>query len=219
MAARGDFGFGLVWLVLGAGAVVESWRMDRLEAQGINPYTAPGLLPGLLGAVMVVLGAALAVRGWRGRVGVADRAHAQPREARRASAVIPAEAGIHGADGFAGGEVDPRFRGDDREGGRESGDDGGEGEADSAAPRHEVWRVGLALLLCLGFGFGLLGSGVPFWAAAFLFLFLAVLLFELPDRLRDGTLARGAALALAVAAGGSAFATLVFQELFLVRLP
>jgi len=79
--------------------------------------------------------------------------------------------------------------------------------------------VALALLLCLGFGLGLVGSGVPFWAAAFVFLFLAVLLFELPERRREGTVARGVGLALGVAAGGAAFATLVFQELFLVRLP
>jgi hypothetical protein len=39
--------------------------MDRLEAQHINPYTVPGLLPALLGIAMIVLGALLGVRSWR----------------------------------------------------------------------------------------------------------------------------------------------------------
>ncbi len=42
-----------------------SWRMDRLEAQHINPYTVPGLLPGLLGLVTILLGGLLALRSWR----------------------------------------------------------------------------------------------------------------------------------------------------------
>jgi len=162
-AARADLPFGLFWTALGLGILVESWRMDRLEAQGINPYTAPGLVPGLLGAVLAVFGLALARRAWLG----------QP----------PA----------------------------------GDGEAQ--AGRAEPWRVALALALCLGFGFGTLGSGLPFPLAAGLFLFLAVFLFELPDRRREGTVARGALLAAAVAAGATAAITFVFQELFLVRLP
>jgi putative tricarboxylic transport membrane protein len=66
-ATRADLPFGLFWTVLGLGVLVESWRMDRLEAQGINPYTAPGLVPGLLGAVLAVFGLVLARRGWLGR--------------------------------------------------------------------------------------------------------------------------------------------------------
>ena len=42
-----------------------SFAMDRLEAQHINPYTVPGLLPGLLGIVMILLGGLLALRSWR----------------------------------------------------------------------------------------------------------------------------------------------------------
>jgi hypothetical protein len=66
-AARADLPFGLFWTALGLGILAESWRMDRLEAQGINPYTAPGLVPGLLGAVLAVFGLVLARRGWLGR--------------------------------------------------------------------------------------------------------------------------------------------------------
>ena len=38
---------------------------DRLEQQHINPYTVPGLLPGLLGLMMILLGTILALRSWR----------------------------------------------------------------------------------------------------------------------------------------------------------
>ena len=56
---------GLVWVVFGIAVLALSWRMDRLEAQHINPYTVPGLLPGLLGIVMILLGGLLALRSWR----------------------------------------------------------------------------------------------------------------------------------------------------------
>jgi Tripartite tricarboxylate transporter TctB family len=53
-----------------------SWTMDRLERHGAALYTAPGLVPGLLGLVILGLGVMLALRapvpqtslagGWRG---------------------------------------------------------------------------------------------------------------------------------------------------------
>ena len=56
---------GLVWAVFGTAVLALSLRMDRLESQHINPVTAPGLLPGLLGIVIVLLGALMAFRSWR----------------------------------------------------------------------------------------------------------------------------------------------------------
>jgi hypothetical protein len=56
---------GLAWMVFGIAVLTLSWRMDRLEAQHINPHTVPGLLPGLLGIVMILLGGLLALRSWR----------------------------------------------------------------------------------------------------------------------------------------------------------
>jgi hypothetical protein len=55
--------YGLGWTVFGAAVLVASWRMDRLETLHINPWSAPGLMPGLLGALMMLFGAALALRG------------------------------------------------------------------------------------------------------------------------------------------------------------
>src|SRR5437899_746513 len=62
---RSDFVSGLGWMALGAAILIGSVTMDRLEKQGINPYTIPGLLPGLLGIAMTILGALLAARSWR----------------------------------------------------------------------------------------------------------------------------------------------------------
>ena len=53
------------WTALGVAVLVGSVTMDRLEAQNINPYTIPGLVPGLLGIAMIALGLVLGVRGWR----------------------------------------------------------------------------------------------------------------------------------------------------------
>jgi len=63
-AAR-DLRGALGWAVFGLAVLVLSIRMDRLEAQHINPYTVPGLLPGLLGIVMLGLGVLLGIRSWR----------------------------------------------------------------------------------------------------------------------------------------------------------
>jgi hypothetical protein len=59
---RADLGFGLGWLAFGAAVLAASWRMDRLESLHINPWSAPGLMPGVLGALMMLFGAALAAR-------------------------------------------------------------------------------------------------------------------------------------------------------------
>ena len=63
--AASDLRAGIGWAVLGVAVLIGSITMDRLERQDINPYTIPGLLPGLLGIVMILLGALLAVRSWR----------------------------------------------------------------------------------------------------------------------------------------------------------
>src|SRR5690349_4162109 len=62
---RSDFRAGVAWMVFGAAVLAGSVMMDRLESQNINPYTIPGLLPGLLGIAMMLLGAVMAVRSWR----------------------------------------------------------------------------------------------------------------------------------------------------------
>ncbi len=55
---------GLAWTVFGVAVLTLSLRMDRLEAQHINPYTVPGLLPALLGIVTILLGGLMTWRSW-----------------------------------------------------------------------------------------------------------------------------------------------------------
>jgi hypothetical protein len=59
---RSDAAQGVAWALGGGLIVYASWTMDRLERHGVALYTAPGLVPGLLGLVLVVLGVALALR-------------------------------------------------------------------------------------------------------------------------------------------------------------
>ena len=160
---KADRWFGLFWIALGGAIAIESWRMDRLEQQHINPMTVPGLVPGLLGLLLVVFGLALALR-------------------RHAVSVV--------------------------------------GEAPEEEDRSaEPWRMALAVALTLGFGFGLIGTGLPFWLVCFLFVFLAIILFEWRERKQRGTLARGLVVAALVAAGSAAAITFIFRDVFLVRMP
>src|SRR5580698_9467252 len=113
---RSDFLFGLGWMGLGSAILIGSVMMDRLEDQDINPYTIPGLLPGLLGIAMMILGALLAIRSWRARsFGLAET--------------------IDTSTGHTGGK-----------------------------------RLALVLALCLVFGVGLVGHGLPFWLAVAIFV-------------------------------------------------
>ncbi|HEX7436085.1 MAG TPA: tripartite tricarboxylate transporter TctB family protein [Caldimonas sp.] len=53
------------WIAFGVAILAGSVAMDRLENQGVNPYTVPGLLPGLLGIAMILLGGLLGLRSWQ----------------------------------------------------------------------------------------------------------------------------------------------------------
>ena len=75
----------------------------------------------------------------------------------------------------------------------------------------------LPLVLCLGFAGGMVGRGIPFWLAAW--MFVAVMIFTLQYRERKDRLGKLALVALSVAGVASIAISLVFQELFLIRLP
>jgi hypothetical protein len=79
----------------------------------------------------------------------------------------------------------------------------------------------LVLGLCVGFGVVLVGHGLPFWLAAAIFVTIAILSLQARQRKAAGeklslrTLVKTAAIGL----GAGLIITIVFQELFLVRLP
>jgi hypothetical protein len=166
-SARADLVSGGLFVVIGAAIAVGSWRMDRLASQGVEWFTAPGLLPGILGVMIVLAALLIVVRAFR--------------------------------------------RGD---------------FSRTETAKGSLGRAALTLALCLGFAAGLVGHGVPFWLAASTYLFLHIFLLQLPERRASGQIARAAAgiarsamLAAAIALGAGVGISLIFQEVFLVRLP
>jgi Tripartite tricarboxylate transporter TctB family len=70
VSPQADFIAAWVWVGFGLAVVIGAWRMDRLDSRGATLYTAPGLVPGVLGAVLLLFGLLLALRaaragGWR----------------------------------------------------------------------------------------------------------------------------------------------------------
>ena len=162
---RSDFLSAIGWMALGIAILIGSITMDRLENQDINPYTIPGLLPGLLGIAMTILGALLGARSWRPHL-------------LAVSSGLPAN-------------------------------------------RAEQKRLLLVLGLCLAFGVGLVGHGLPFWLAAAIFVTTAILSLQYQQRQSAGTKLslRMLVTAAVIGLGAGLAITLVFQEFFLVRLP
>lgn len=66
VSPRADFWSAWVWILLGVAILVISLKMDRLERFQASIYTAPGLVPGLLGIAIAVMGAILLLRAVRG---------------------------------------------------------------------------------------------------------------------------------------------------------
>ena len=65
-----DFVSSLVLTAFGIGVIVESLRLPRLDHLNVNPYTVPGIVPGLLGVLLTACGLAILIRsvlrgGWR----------------------------------------------------------------------------------------------------------------------------------------------------------
>jgi hypothetical protein len=56
---------GSVWLALAVAIVIGSWTMDRLVHLKVPVYTAPGVVPGLLGLALAIMGALLILRSIR----------------------------------------------------------------------------------------------------------------------------------------------------------
>lgn len=85
------------------------------------------------------------------------------------------------------------------------------------APPGSRRRVVLAVLTCLAFGLGLVGHGLPFALATFVYLLVHVLGLLRADG--GGTWQRDVALAVSVALVAALAIPFVFETIFLVRLP
>jgi hypothetical protein len=73
--------------------------------------------------------------------------------------------------------------------------------------------------LCFLYAGGLLGRGLPYQALTFSFLFLHLLLLDETDNVPAKPTIRRTVVAASVAAGVTITVSLVFEKLFLVRLP
>jgi hypothetical protein len=65
VSPRADFWSSFVWIALGLAMLGMSLAMDRLERFQASIYTAPGLVPGLLGIAIALMGAILLLRAVR----------------------------------------------------------------------------------------------------------------------------------------------------------
>ena len=71
---RADIVGGGVWVAIGIAIIVGSWRMDRLESQGVPWFTAPGLVPGVLGILITIAALGIVLRALRRRAASATPA-------------------------------------------------------------------------------------------------------------------------------------------------
>jgi hypothetical protein len=69
---KSDRVYGPLWIIAGAAITVGALRIDRLEAQGIEWFAAPGLVPGVLGVFIALSGLLISVRAWRAKRVVGD---------------------------------------------------------------------------------------------------------------------------------------------------
>jgi putative tricarboxylic transport membrane protein len=84
--------------------------------------------------------------------------------------------------------------------------------------RRSVGRIALATALTLVFAVGLIGR-VPFWLAAALFIFVFIMAFEWRAGQPRAVLARNAIWAFGIAVIAGWAVTLLFENLFLIRMP
>ncbi len=89
----------------------------------------------------------------------------------------------------------------------------------SSIERAEARRIWIVLTLCIGYAGALLGHGLPFWLATALFVAASIGVLQFAQRGAEGQHSRGFVFALAMGLATGVLTQLVFQELFLVRLP
>lgn len=182
--------------------------MSEPEAQSVLPHEAP--LPPrvdlVTAAVVFAAGVAIVYAAW-----IMPRFREQLGEIYTAPGLVPALYGIViailglwlAARSIGRGALSPAAAGRTKRERREG---------------YSNARLALAALLCLAFAVGMVGR-MPFWLATAIFVFLFVLLFEWRGDQPWHERIRPIVTAALVAAATGGLVTLVFQRVFLVRLP
>jgi hypothetical protein len=103
------------------------------------------------------------------------------------------------------------------------GAEGAEGAPAQDAPLRtasfHARRVALSWVLCMTYGALLLGRGVPYWVLTAAFLFLHILLLDETEQVPAAPTLRRLLIAAVIAPLTATAVMLVFQHVFLVRLP
>ena len=60
-----DFITSIVLIAFSLSVIVSSYTMPRLERRGIDPFSAPGVVPGMIGIILLILALILFVRSVR----------------------------------------------------------------------------------------------------------------------------------------------------------
>lgn len=91
----------------------------------------------------------------------------------------------------------------------------------TAHEREERKRVWIAVALCTGYGVVLVGHGIPFWLASTIYVIASILVFQRlsADPAERRIDLRSVIKAVVIAVAASVVTWLVFERLFLVRLP
>jgi hypothetical protein len=63
--AKADFITSIGLSIFGLAVLIRSLQMPRFKGLGVNPYSVPGIVPGLLGVILLTLGLILLVRSIR----------------------------------------------------------------------------------------------------------------------------------------------------------
>jgi uncharacterized membrane protein YidH (DUF202 family) len=89
------------------------------------------------------------------------------------------------------------------------------------AHREQSRRVWIAIALCCGYGVVLVGHGIPFWIASSIYVTASILVFSRisADPAERRLTLRAWLQALVIGVAASVVTWLVFERLFLVRLP
>jgi len=164
---QADFVTSIILMAFAIGIIWMSIEMPRLEERNINPWSIPGLVPGILGIIILLLGIVLFLRSIKQK-------------------------------GYAVGITKEKtvnwFR------------------------KSSTKRLGLTLILTLGYAWGLIGR-IPYPIATFLFVFLFIIIFEYNKKDIKKIKIKRFLIAFMTATLASALVSVVFQYIFLVRLP
>ncbi len=197
MSTRDDL-IALVLIAFGGFVVWEAARMPRFEHLAVNPYTVPGLVPGFLGGAILLFGLVMLTRSAVVKR-LEDTADDQPTDASPAGESPPDESPPDETAIAEGAELLTV-------------------DSPTARPGESLRRLLITLGLTLGYAAGLVGR-LPFWLATFVFVFAFIVIFDWRKAVAAQRTVRLFLTAGVQALLVAAAVTLVFERLFLVRLP